>query len=80
MARGLQHRVFDAVLAQPITQLLRELVVDVPSFDGIPLEGIASAISRSAPKSLRKVRLSGLLFRPPPTLFAPSLQVEWELG
>jgi hypothetical protein len=80
MARGLQHRVFDAVLSQPVIALLRELVIDIPSFHGVSLESIAGAINRSAPQSLRKVRLSGLVVRPAPQLFREPLKIEWELG
>ena len=70
----------DAVLAQPVTSMLRDLVVDVPSLRGVSIEELAGAISRAAPPSLRRVFLTGMTGAPPPNLFRPMLRVVWERG
>jgi hypothetical protein len=77
LARGLQARVIDAVLAQPAAALLRVLEVDVPSFDDVALDSLAAAIVRAMPPSLRVVRLLGVFGAPPLRLFPESVQVEW---
>jgi hypothetical protein len=77
LANELHAHVLDAVLAQPVARLLRVLEVDVPSFEDVPLEVLAAAILRTAPPSLRVVRLLGMIGAPPKGLFPPSLQVEW---
>ncbi len=77
LAQELQAQVVDAVLAQPVVRLLRVLEVDVPSFGELPLDALASAIIRSAPASLRVVRLLGAIGPPLEQLFPLSLRVEW---
>ncbi len=78
MARGLRQQVFDAALAQPVVQLLRDLVVDVPSFEGVAIGDLAAAISRAAPPSLRRIFLTGMNGPPPPNLFPEGVRVVWE--
>lgn len=77
LAQELRTQVIDAVLAQPAVCLLRELELDMTSFDEVPLDVLAAAVVRAAPPSLRVVRLLGMIGSPPKRLFPPSIHVEW---
>ena len=77
LAQDLRAQVVDAVLAQPAVCLLRELELDMTSFDEVPLDALAAAITRAAPPSLRVVRLLGMIGAPPKKLFPASIHVEW---
>lgn len=76
LAAELGERVLTAVLAQPVVQFLRTLELDVRSFEPVPLEALMAAVRAAAPRSLKVVRLLGVIGQPPqraPERFA----VEW---
>lgn len=73
LALELQDKVVPAILAQPVVQLIRALEVDLTTFSEGRLMALLNAVRASAPPSLRRVSIHGVIGAPPslpPTPYA----------